>query len=94
MSNIHAFLPPSLVLALGDLHVLSDAFDLAMLELPRGHDAALEEKIGRAIIDVALAGERDVVSLCDRALARVLTPAETSVPPWTEPRVEAVKLVA
>jgi hypothetical protein len=94
MSNIHAFLPQSLALTLGDVHALSDAFDLAVLELPRFHDAALEEKLGRAIINIALTGERDPISLCDRALARVAASVETSVELLPEPAAETVKLVA
>jgi hypothetical protein len=94
MSNIHAFVPPDLVLGLADLHALSDAFDLAMLELSRDHDVALEEKIGQAIIELGLDGERDAISLCDKALARVLMPAEPAASPRTDRPAETVKLVA
>jgi hypothetical protein len=81
MSNIHSFLPPGVALTLADLQTLSDAFDLAVLELPSGHDAALEEKLGRAIVDVALAGDRDPVALCDKALARAF-----ERPAWSDSR--------
>src|SRR5512138_602822 len=81
MSNIHSFLPRDLAFTIADLQALSDAFDLAVLELPSGHDAALEEKLGYAIVDVALTGDRDPVALCDKALARVF-----ERPAWSDAR--------
>ena len=84
MSNIHSFLPPGLALTLADLQPLSDAFDLAVLELPSGHDAALEEKLCQAIVDVALTGDRDPVALCDKALAHAF-----ERPAWADSRVRS-----
>ena len=89
MGNIHSYVPHDLELAIPDLHAMSDAYDLAMLELREG-DAALEEAIARAIIAAAVAGDRDPVSLCDKALAHVgLLPEVTRVADRSEPRAAA-----
>jgi len=91
MGNIHSYVPHDLELAIPDLHAMSDAFDLAMLELREGN-AALEEAIARAIIAAAVAGDRDPVSLCDKALAHVgLLPEVTGVADRSAPRAAAPK---
>jgi len=73
MGNIHAYIPCDLTLEPGDLGILSDAYDLAMLDLPHG-EPRLEELIARHIVALAVAGERDSIALCDQALAQVGLP--------------------
>jgi hypothetical protein len=68
MGNIHAYIPCSLALEPGDLGILSDAYDLAMLDLPGG-EPRLVELVARQIVALAAAGERDSIALCDKALA-------------------------
>ena len=70
MGSIHAYIPCGLALEPGDLGILSDAYDLAMLDLPCG-ETRLEERIARQIVALAVAGERDAIALCDKALAHV-----------------------
>ena len=100
MGNIHAYIPCGLALEPGDVGILSDAYDLAMLDLPHG-DKRLEELVARQIVALALAGERDAIALCDRALAHVglrapdaapvRAPRDPSTPGRPQPRRSSAK---
>jgi hypothetical protein len=71
MGTIQAYMPRAWLSDLSDINAVSDAYDLAMLELP-GSQPRLEELLARRIIALAAAGERDPVSLCDAALVGLL----------------------